>query len=217
MSKLKVAVITSYRSWFRSYLDELLSSMKDNGFSVSHSFNHKELDPSGYNYVFVLSYFSIVEEAFLNQNPNTFVVHESKLPKGKGWAPLFWQILEGKNQIPIVLIQATKEMDAGDIFLEDTINLSGYELHDEIREKQAQKTIELCIRLLKAYDEIEPMPQKGEESFYPKRTPKDSELSLDQSIREQFNLLRIVNNQDFPAFFMLDGKKYVLTIQRSEE
>jgi methionyl-tRNA formyltransferase len=212
----KVAVVTSAKSWFQNYVLELVGYIRDEGIEVGVFNDHKDVSQD-FDCVFLLSYFALVKEEFLQAHPNTFVVHESKLPKGKGWAPLFWQILEGKNQIPIVLIQATKEMDAGDIFLEDTINLSGYELHDEIREKQAQKTIELCIRLLKEYDDIEPTSQKGEESFYPKRTPKDSELSVDQSIREQFNLLRIVNNQDFPAFFMLDGKKYVLTIQRSEE
>lgn len=41
----------------------------------------------------------------------------------------------------------------------------------------------------------------GKESFYPKRSPKDSELDINKSLNEQFNLLRIASNEDFPAFF----------------
>lgn len=47
----------------------------------------------------------------------------------------------------------------------------------------------------------------GKESFYPKRSPKDSELDINKSLNEQFNLLRIASNEDFPAFFYKDGKK----------
>lgn len=50
----------------------------------------------------------------------------------------------------------------------------------------------------------------GKESFYPKRSPKDSELDINKSLNEQFNLLRIASNEDFPAFFYKDGKKFIL-------
>ncbi|WP_252365672.1 hypothetical protein [Campylobacter jejuni] len=52
----------------------------------------------------------------------------------------------------------------------------------------------------------------GKESFYPKRSPKDSELDINKSLNEQFNLLRIASNEDFPAFFYKDGKKFILKI-----
>ena len=56
------------------------------------------------------------------------------------------------------------------------------------------------------------MEQSGEESFYPRRLPKDSELDINKSIDEQFNLFRIVDNDKYPAFFIKNGKKYVLKI-----
>ena len=36
---------------------------------------------------------------------------------------------------------------------------------------------------------------------------------INKTIKEQFNLLRIVNNQEYPAFFEIDGRKYKLTIE----
>jgi len=40
----------------------------------------------------------------------------------------------------------------------------------------------------------------------------DSELNIDKSLREQFNLLRIRNNEHWPLFFVIDGYKYFLGI-----
>jgi UDP-4-amino-4,6-dideoxy-N-acetyl-beta-L-altrosamine N-acetyltransferase len=57
------------------------------------------------------------------------------------------------------------------------------------------------------------LPQSGNESFYPKRTPKDSELDINKTIQDQFNLLRIVDNDNYPAFFELEGQRYRLTVE----
>ena len=34
-------------------------------------------------------------------NKNNIVVHASDLPKGRGFSPMSWQILEGKNKIKL--------------------------------------------------------------------------------------------------------------------
>src|SRR5690349_19810449 len=33
----------------------------------------------------------------------TLVVHASDLPMGRGWSPQNWQVVEGKNKIPVSL------------------------------------------------------------------------------------------------------------------
>ncbi len=211
----KVAVLTSKKSWFVSYARNLVEKLREKNLNAKLFFRHEDI-PSDYEIVFILSYFRMVPEEFLRQHRHNLVVHESDLPQGKGWAPLFWQILEGKNCIPIVLFEAVPEMDAGDIYIKDFISLEGHELHDEIRQKQAEKTIELCLRFLEEYEYLSPQPQKGQETFYPKRTPKDSKLDIDKTIKEQFNLLRIVNNEEFPAYFCYRGYKYILKIYKVE-
>lgn len=210
-----VAVLTSRQSWFVPFAQEFVDSLKARGCKSELFHNHDDVDES-FHVVFILSYFCIIDDEFLKQHRYNLVVHESDLPDGKGWAPLFWQILEGKVDIPVVLFEASTKVDAGDVYLKDHIVLQGHELHDEIREKQALKTIELCSRFLDSYKQIEPVRQSGVESFYPRRTPKDSELDVEKGIAEQFNLLRIVNNDAFPAFFYWEGKKYILKIYEEE-
>ena len=54
--------------------------------------------------------------------------------------------------------------------------------------------------------------QEGVPSYYAKRTPKDSELNINKSIKDQINLLRTVDNDNYPAFFRYKGMKYILEI-----
>jgi len=125
-----------------------------------------------------------------------------------------WQILEGKNQIPICLIEATEKVDAGDIWIKDIINLDGSELCGEWRLKQGEKTIELCLRFVEECKELNPVIQSGEDTFYKRRTSVDSELDINGSLQEQFNVLRVVDNDKYPGYFYIKNKKYILKIEK---
>ena len=90
--------------------------------------------------MFILSCEKILDEKKLVYHKNNIVIHPSALPKGKGWSPLAWQILEGQNIIPFSLFEASKELDSGPVYLRDELILTGFELNDEIKKKQAEKT-----------------------------------------------------------------------------
>lgn len=209
----KIAVLTTRESWFAPYAKKLVSILKKKNFKATVFFRHQDIDED-YQVVFILSYFRIIEKIFLKKHIHNLVVHESALPKGRGWAPLFWQILERKNKIPIVLLEASEGVDEGEIYIKDYIIYEGHELHDELREKQAKKTIELCTRFLDKYSEIRPIKQIGPPTYYKKRTPMNSELNVNKTIKGQFNLLRTVNNKEFPAFFLYRGHKYIIKIKK---
>lgn len=209
---MKIAILTSANQWYVPYAKELKESLKSKLF-----YNHLDIKES-FDVLFILSYHKIIPEEILKKNRHNIVIHESDLPKGKGWAPLFWQILEGKNKIVFSMFEATKGIDSGNIYMKKVLKLNGYELNAEIRKKQASLIKEMCIEFIKNYEKYKnPTPQVGEESFYPKRAPKDSELDINKTIKEQFNLLRIVDNKEYPAFFTIDGHKYILTIRKADE
>ncbi|WP_221625468.1 hypothetical protein [Synechococcus sp. HK01-R] len=126
-----------------------------------------------------------------------------------------WQILEGASTIPVTLFEATAALDAGPICLQRTIDLQGTELVDEWRALQAEATIALCLEWLDRCAEVldEARPQQGEASHYRRRRPADSELDPQRSLAEQLNVLRVVDNQRYPAFMELRGRRYELLIQ----
>ena len=105
---------------------------------------HSSADLPGGDLCFYLSYGQIVDQPTREKYKNNLVVHESELPKGKGWSPLTWQILEGHNRIPVTLIEATEHVDGGVIYAQRWIEFEGHELIDEIHNAQAEATYELC-------------------------------------------------------------------------
>jgi len=215
--KIKTLILTSKSSWFVPYAYELADRLKSKSVQCDVYHDHRNIKKP-YDIVFFLSYFRIVDRKFLENNSYNVVVHESDLPKGRGWAPFFWQVIEGRNHIPVVLFEAVEEMDAGDVYLKQYIELEGHELHDELREKQAHVTKELVETFMDKYfaDSIEKAPQEGEPTYYSKRTPQESKLDAHKTIAEQFDLLRTVNNSDFPAYFDYRGHRYIIKIEKYE-
>ena len=206
---MKIAILTSRNQWFVSYVLQLSKELNNAKIYKSHNDIHEN-----YDIVFILSYHQIIPQEALEKNRHNIVIHASPLPKGKGWAPLFWQVLEGKNKIPFTMIEASDGADNGDIYIQEILELTGHELNKELRGKQAEIIIQMCLEFVNNYEKYKiPVKQSGIESFYEKRDKEDSKLDLDKTIRSQFNLLRIVNNSDYPAYFELDGKRYVLKIE----
>lgn len=207
----RIAVLTSKKSWFIRYAKYLINLLKKKGYKAKIFYNHQNISQY-YELVFMLSYSNIVSRRYLLRHKHNLVVHASDLPRGKGWAPLFWQILENKNKIPVVLFEAEEKVDSGRIYLKEYIFFEGKELNEEIRKMQAEKTVELCLKFLNNYNNLRPKEQKARSTFYKRRIPEDSELDINKSLKSQFNLLRIVDNERFPAFFKHKGRKYLVKI-----
>lgn len=214
MKLKRLAIVTSASSWFVPYAKYFVAKLRRKGYAVRFFNRYEEINNSA-DVVFILSYFRLIKPAFLKKHTYNLVVHESQLPQGRGWAPFFWQISEGKNKIPVVLFEATEKLDRGGIFIRENISLEGYELNEEIRKKQAEAVMALCLKFLKAFPHIKTKKQVGRASYYRRRIAEDSKLNINKSIKEQFNLLRIVHNEDFPAFFIYKKQKYILKIYKS--
>jgi methionyl-tRNA formyltransferase len=163
---------------------------------------------------FFLGCSRIVPAEILRRNRLNLVVHGSDLPRGRGFSPIPWQVLEGRNRIPIVLFEAEETLDSGPIYFRDAIELDGTELLDEIRTKTWEKIEVLITRFLETHRTVSPVPQEGPPSFYAKRGPKDDELDPEKSLASQFDHLRIVDNDRYPAWFTHRGQRYILKISK---
>ena len=211
-TQMNVSILLDTRNnWIEKYIKK---SKIVNKYQIKIEYNLGKIIDQ--DIVFIIGYTKILDQDFLQKNILNIVCHESYLPQGKGFAPVQWQILEGKSEIPVVLIEANKIVDSGDILLRTSFQLTGEELYPEIRKKQAEATIKAIHQFLEKYPDINREKQIGIESFYQKRTQKDSELNIKKSIEEQFNLLRISNNKEWPAFFYIGKKKYIIKISKAK-
>ena len=147
-------------------------------------------------------YTRTLPDSFIAKNKNVFVIHGSKLPFYRGFAPIQQQILENKNIIPFSLVKlgVNEKVDTGKIVMRSKMILNGNELYDEIRLKQINTSILMIKKFLKIIQILKLLSRK-EKVFLIKRLPKDSEIDTKKSIISQINLLRIVDNENWPAFF----------------
>ncbi len=210
----QIALVSDEQSWFCEFASILANKLKEAGHNVTILHSGKDVQEG--NIAFYLSYGQIISSGILAKNKHNIVVHASDLPVGKGWSPMSWQILEGKDEICVTLFEAVEKVDAGAIYLKKNLKFSSTELLDALRLKLGNLIVLMCLEFINTFPDIllNKKEQSGASTFYDRRFPKDSGLDPDKTIREQFNLLRIVDNEKYPAFFELNGCKYKLCIKK---
>lgn len=211
----RITIISDVDNWLNDYIPELVNEIEKGGHVVCVV--HKPEEISSGDFVFYLGCGKIVPRSVLEKNRHNLVLHASDLPKGKGWSPHIWQILEGKNEIPVCIFDAVEELDNGKIYFKEMCKYNGNELIDEIRKILSEVIMRMCLRFVREYPVIaeKGLARTGEPTFYRKRTREDSRLDPNKTIKEQFNLLRVVDNDRYPAFFEINGKKYILKIENA--
>ena len=131
------------------------------------------------------------------------------MPKGRGFSPIAWEILNNSDKLTFTLFEANEKVDDGEIYYKKEIELLGTELNDDLRSIQAEITFELILKYINEYPKINGSKQVGEATYYRKRNKNDSELDINKSIMEQFNILRIADNLNYPAHFFFKNQKYI--------
>ena len=214
--KIKVAyLLDNTNDWIKKYIKKSQLLNKSKKFYSKMFTNYKNI--KNYDIVFVLGYTRILSPIFLKKNKLNLVVHASNLPRGKGFSPIQWQILKNKKRISFCLFKAEKKLDSGEIYEKHSLLFKGTELYDRIRYMQAKATIQIISSFLKKYPKLVSRKQKGQSTFYRRRTYKDSKLNINKSIKKLFNQMRIANNQDWPAYFIYRKKKYIIKIFEENE
>lgn len=214
MNKKKIAFLFDVKNlWIRKYINTNTIVNYKNKYAFYFFFDYKKV--KNFDVVFVLGYTRILKKIFLKKNKLSLVVHESNLPKGRGSAPIQWQLLDKKKKITFCLIIINQKVDQGDIILKDYVVFKGHELNDEIRMIQAKKTVKIINKFLKSFPKFVKTKQKGKSTFYRRRNVSDSELDINKSLKEQFNLLRVCDNNRYPSFFFYKKNKYILKIYKA--
>lgn len=172
-------------------------------------------DLQGGDILFLVSCSQMIREAERDKYTATLVLHASDLPKGRGWSPYVWSVLGGANQLTVSLLEASEPVDSGKIWLKTTFPLEGHELLPEINGKLFVAELALMTQAVEQFELIRPTPQMGDPGPYlTKRSPVDSRLDPYKTIAEQFDLLRVVDSERYPAFFDYRGKRFLIKIEK---
>lgn len=213
---MKITILTdNEKSWYTKYGLILNNRFNELGFNSVFVHNKEEICQG--DVCFLLSCTKILPESFLKFNKYNIVIHASDLPKGKGFSPLQWQILEGKDSIVLTLFHAVKELDAGDYYLKEMLRFEGHELMEELHDKMGVKINEMAEKFIHNINILKPKKQIGNSTYYPKRTIENDKLDMNKSITELFNHFRIANNDEYPLYFEYKGFKYNLKIEKRND
>ena len=166
--------------------------------------------------LFLVSCTEIVPYEVRNRFRAALVVHASDLPKGRGWSPHIWELLNGADHITLSLLEAEDKVDSGRIWKKLVIPIPRDTLWHEINQRLFDAEIDLLEFAIQNYQSIEPYSQASDidATYYPRRKPSDSMLNPEKSIAELFDLVRVADPNRYPAYFDFRGSRYVLKFER---
>lgn len=193
-------------------LDNWRAEESENAHEIA-IFNDKK-DLLGGDILFLISCGQILNLEDREKFKKTLVLHASDLPDGRGWSPHIWAILSGAEKIVVSLLEAEQQVDTGAIWGKRGFCLDGTELYDEINDKLFEAELSLMTYATRNFLTIDPVPQLAVNGIhYRRRTCKDSELNVDKTIAEQFDLMRVADPSRYPAFFEFRGRKYICRLE----
>ena len=176
----------------------------------------KKVDLRGGDVLFLISCAELINQTTRASFAHSLVIHASDLPKGRGWSPHVWSILEGATELTVTLLNAEDKVDSGAVWAKEKIKIPRHYVFDEINAHIFDCELRLMEKALVMIAKGEaPFDQDNiGASYYPRRTSADSEISPDKSISEVFELLRISDPDRYPAFVRYRNHVYSLTLKK---
>lgn len=120
-------------------------------------------------------------------------LHASLLPKYRGAAPINWALIRGEIETGITTMLMDKELDTGDVLLQEKISITHEDnamiLHDKLAILGAEKILETIDRL--ETGQITPIKQDHAKATYaPKLKKENGLINWENSVEDIFNLIR---------------------------
>ena len=166
--------------------------------------------------LFLVSCAELVDPTVTERFKHALVLHASDLPKGRGWSPHIWELLNGEKYITVSLLDAAAAIDSGDIYKKVTVDIPRSALWNEINDLLFAAEIQLIEFAIQNFENLKKYPQNSsiEATHYPKRNPRDSEIDPNKPISDQFDLIRVCDPNRFPAHFHYRGEAYKIILEK---
>lgn len=129
-------------------------------------------------------------------------IHPSLLPRWRGPSPMQYTILEGDSEAGVSIIQVTPELDAGAIYAQKAIPLSGKETYSDLHDQLADLGASMLHDVVRNINKSKPKPQEDSKATYSKKLPNSVEIDFDEGVEFFFRKLRVFGS----IFTNIDGK-----------
>ena len=146
-----------------------------------------------------------------------YVMHDSLLPKYRGFAPTVWAMMNGETETGATLFKAVEALDAGDIVDQRRVPIAPHDTIAHVVESVTNRYIELLEDNLESMlAGSAPLRQQDHSlaTYTVKWTPGDAAIDWRDSALNVHNLIRATTKPYPGAFTTLDGRK--LTVWSAE-
>lgn len=166
------------------------------------------------DWCFVIGWYWLFSESVLKLVKYNFIgLHNSLLPKYRGFSPLVWSIINGEKEIGFTLFSFTQGMDDGDVWFQKKIKLKPQHYVGEMLaliEDEAVKGIRTNYLKILSH-QIKPEKQDNSLVTYcALRTPEHGKINWNKSATEVFNFIRAQTSPYPGAFSFYNNQKIVI-------
>jgi methionyl-tRNA formyltransferase len=117
----------------------------------------------------LVSYGKIIPQSVLDLfHPGIINVHPSLLPKYRGPSPIETAILNGDEETGVSIMQLSAQMDAGPVYAQQTVSLSGTETVDQLYDQLGTLGSQMLIEALPTISDgsLQPTTQQDDAASY---------------------------------------------------
>ncbi len=164
--------------------------------------------------VFVVGWrYLINNDCFAIPAQGIFVLHDSLLPKNRGFAPTNWAIINEEKTSGVTLFYINEAVDAGDIVDQMSIDIAPDETATTLNEKITPLYPKIILNNLEAIinGTNKRIKQDHTQATYLKRRrPEDGRLNFNEPAKANWNLIRALSFPYPGAFFFYNDEKIII-------
>ncbi|CAN5544299.1 hypothetical protein BH10BDE1_BH10BDE1_34500 [soil metagenome] len=155
---------------------------------------------------------------FLQARLGAFGAHAGHPPRGRGRAPVPWNIIKGFRELEVFLFKLHSDADSGPIADIETLEIgildNAFDLYCKAGRACEQIYRRSIAGILSSTITLTPQVE-ALASHYPKRTPSDGFIDWRSSTEEIYNFVRALSYPYPGAFTFLNGDKVVIQSGKS--
>lgn len=145
-----------------------------------------------------IPHWSYIIPAEIYNKYECIVFHITDLPFGRGGSPLQNLIERGIYKTKISALRVSEELDAGDIYLKEDLDLYGSA--EEIFLRANDIIYEMIVEIVKR--NIKPVPQKGQPVNFKRRRKEQSSISDLNDLVKIYDHIRMLDAEGYPKAYL---------------
>lgn len=155
----------------------------------------------------------INQEAYSIPPLGTLIIHDSLLPKYRGFAPMNWAIINGEKETGVTLFHIADGVDCGPIVDQLSTEIHRHDTAKTVDERLITLYENIIVKNLPAFasGKVKSIAQNEKKATYTcKRTPEDGEINWHNSAEQIYNLIRGLTHPFPGAYTTIRSNKILI-------